>query len=189
MPEMDGFEVIDKIKTMGEPYNEIPIIFVTAKDDTTSEFEGLDHGAVDYVIKPFAFPLLLKRVELHLKVAMQHKQIQGYTHNLESIVEEQVKVIQKLQYAIIHTFGDMTERRDGTTGAHLIRTSEYLKILLNKAKEMKVYEGRLNRVSIEEYANASQLHDIGKIGIADGILLKKGKLTEYEYEIMKTHPS
>lgn len=187
MPEVDGFDVIRHIKTLGEPFDEIPVIFVTAKDDTMSEYEGLDLGAVDYITKPYSFPLLLKRVELHLKMAQQQREIQNYSHNLESMVSSQTDTIQKLQNAIVHALGDMVERRDGSTGAHLIRTSEYLRVLLRKAKEDNVYEGQLNDAPIDVYANASQLHDIGKVSIPDVILLKEGKLTDKEYEIMKTH--
>lgn len=187
MPDMDGFEVTQKIKELGSPYTQIPIIFVTAKDDTTSEFEGLELGAVDYIIKPFSFPLLLKRVELHLKLASQQKQLQNYSHNLEDMVSSQTQTIQKLQYSIVHVLADMVERRDGSTGAHLVRTSEYLKLILNKAKEMNIYQDELKDTDIEVLAHASKLHDIGKIAIPDGILLKEGKLTDIEYEIMKTH--
>ncbi len=187
MPEMDGFEVIEKIKAMGSPYDEIPVIFVTAKDDSTSEFEGLDLGAVDYVIKPFSFPLLLKRVELHLKLHQQQQELQDYSLNLETMVEAKTATIQTLQYAIIHVLSDMVERRDGSTGGHLTRTTEYLKILLKKAKEMNIYPEVLKDVDIFVYAQASQLHDVGKISIPDSILLKDDRLSTLEYEYMKTH--
>lgn len=187
MPEMNGFEVIEKIKALGAPYDEIPVIFVTAKDDTNSEFEGLDLGAVDYVIKPFSFPLLLKRVELHLKLRHQQEELQNYSLNLETMVEAKTETIQKLQYAIVHVLSDMVERRDGSTGGHLVRTTAYLKILLKKAKEMDVYPELLGDVSVELYASASQLHDVGKISIPDSILLKDDRLSPIEYEYMKTH--
>lgn len=187
MPDMNGFEVIEKIKAMGEPYDEIPVIFVTAKDDNNSEFEGLDLGAVDYVTKPFSFPLLLKRVELHLKLHQQQEELQNYSLNLETMVESKTETIQKLQYAIIHVLSDMVERRDGSTGGHLTRTTEYLKVLLKKAKEMDLYPEIMKNISIELYAQASQLHDVGKISIPDSILLKDARLNPMEYEFMKTH--
>ncbi|MFI3254147.1 MAG: response regulator [Eubacteriales bacterium] len=196
MPEMSGFEVIQKIKEMGAPISDIPVVFVTAKDDTGSEYEGLNLGAVDYIIKPFSFPLLLKRVEIHLKMDAQQKELQHYSENLEKMVDKKTETIQKktesiqkLQYAIVRTFADMVEKRDRSTGAHVFRTSEYLKILLNVALEDKVYEDELEDVSVEDYAYASQLHDVGKIGIPDGILLKEGKLSTEEYHIMKSHAS
>lgn len=187
MPDMNGFEVLEKIKELGKPFNEVPIIFVTARDDTNSEFEGLDLGAVDYVTKPYSFALLLKRVELHLKMAQQQKEIKHYSNNLEMIVSNQVSTIQNLQNAIVHTMSDMVERRDGSTGDHLIRTSEYLKILLNEVHIRKLYASQLNGISIMDYARASRLHDLGKIVIPDAILLKPGKLADEEFETMKTH--
>ncbi|MFI3250816.1 MAG: response regulator [Eubacteriales bacterium] len=187
MPDMNGFEVIEKIKEMGAPYDEIPVIFVTAKDDTTSEFEGLDLGAVDYVIKPFSFPLLLKRVELHLKMAQQTHELQDYSLNLETMVEAKTETILRLQYAIVHVLSDMVERRDGSTGGHLIRTTEYLKVLLTKIKELDIYPQVMADVNVELYAHASQLHDVGKISIPDSILLKDERLNAIEFEYMKTH--
>lgn len=86
MPELSGFEVIKEIKNLGSPYNRIPVIFLTGKDDTNSEFYGFELGAVDYIRKPFSFPLLLKRVELHLKLAVQRIQLQEYSASLEDIV-------------------------------------------------------------------------------------------------------
>ncbi|MFI3116007.1 MAG: response regulator [Clostridia bacterium] len=187
MPDMTGFEVIEQIKHLGEPYNELPIIFVTARDDLNSEFEGLDLGAVDYIIKPYPFSMLRKRVAVHLRVAMQQQQLLAYSHNLESMVTSQVETIKALQHSVVHALSDIVERRDGSTGGHVIRTSEYLRVLLIRAKELKVYDGELTDADIDEYSQASQLHDIGKVSIPDGILLKKGKLTDAEYEIMKTH--
>ncbi len=187
MPDMNGFEVIEKIKALGSPYNEIPVIFVTAKDDTNSEFEGLNLGAVDYVVKPFSFPLLLKRVELHLKLAQQQHELQNYSLNLETMVEAKTETIQKLQYAIVHVLSDMVERRDGSTGGHLVRTTEYLKVLMEKAQEMGIYTEIFSKISTHVFAHASQLHDVGKISIPDSILLKDDRLSPLEYEFMKTH--
>lgn len=187
MPEMNGFEVLKNIKSLGNPYDEIPVIFVTGIDDNSSEFEGLNLGAVDYVTKPFSFPLLLKRVELHLKMSQQQQELHDYSTELVSRITEQTSKIQHLQYSIVHVLSDLVERRDGSTGQHLIRTSEYLKVLLSRAKELGVYQDVLVDCDIEVYAQASKLHDLGKVEIPDGILLKDGKLTDYEFEIMKSH--
>lgn len=187
MPGLGGFEVIQQIKLLPTPICEIPVIFVTAKDDNGSEFEGLDLGAVDYITKPFSFQLLLKRVDLHLKLANQQKELHNYSTNLEKMVQEKTHVITELQYAIVHVLSDMVERRDGSTGGHLIRTRNYLKVLLHTVQEEHIYANDLNHVDVELYAHASQLHDVGKISIPDSILLKEGKLTPEEFEIMKKH--
>lgn len=180
MPDMNGFEVIQHIKNSSLPVRHVPVIFVTAKDDSGSEFDGLNLGAVDYITKPFSFPLLLKRVELHL-------QLQQYNNNLEKMVEEKTKVISELQYSIVHVLADMVERRDGSTGGHLVRTQSYLEVLLNEVRKQNIYNDETSGIPEDFYIQASQLHDVGKMSIPDSILLKPGKLSAEEYDCMKTH--
>ncbi len=180
MPGMNGFDVIKEIKKSPLPVANVPVIFVTAKDDSNSEFDGLNLGAVDYITKPFSFPLLLKRVQLHL-------QLQQYSNNLEKMVEEKTKVIADLQYSIVHVLSDMVERRDGSTGGHLIRTQNYMKVLLDEVRKQKIYEEEFLDVDDNLFTHASQLHDVGKMSIPDSILLKPGKLTMDEFVVMKTH--
>ncbi len=187
MPEMDGFSVIQEIKKLPAPISEIPVIFLTAKDDAYSEFEGLNLGAVDYIAKPFSFPLLLKRVELHLKLAHQQLELQNYSTNLEGMVREKTQVITQLQYAVVHGLADMVEKRDGSTGGHLVRTRNFLKVLMQKILEKGIYAEEFKNIDIELYAHASQMHDVGKISIPDSILLKDGRLTEVEFLIMQEH--
>ncbi len=187
MPGMSGFDFISIIKSKEAPLSEIPIIFVTAKDDSSSEFEGLDLGAVDYITKPFSFPLLLKRVELHLKLTRQQQELQNYSGNLEVMVRDKTRLIQELQYSIVQAMSDMVERRDGSTGGHIERTKNYLKILLDCVKEDSAYSEILKDVDSELYSHASQMHDVGKISIPDTILLKPGRLTTEEFDLMKMH--
>ncbi len=183
MPGLSGFEVIEKLKNgLPEPYCNIPVIFLTAKDDGDSEYHGLNLGAIDYVIKPFSPILLKKRVELHLK-------LHNYSTNLENIVHEKTASIKELQYAIVLTLSEMVEKRDNTTGGHIVRTSQYLKVFLNHLIAQAAYPEQLNGIDVELYANASQMHDVGKISISDQLLLKEGKLTDAEFELMKKHTS
>ncbi len=187
MPGMNGFEVIKKIKELPAPVCDIPVIFLTAKDDNNSEYEGLNLGAMDYIIKPFSFPLLLKRVELHMKLSHQQNELQNYSLNLEEMVVEKTKEITKLQYAVVQALSDVVERRDGSTGEHILRTRDYLKLLMQKMIEKKVYEETLYGLDPELYSQASQMHDVGKIAIPDSILLKEGRLTPIEFDIIKAH--
>ena len=180
MPDMNGFDVIKAIKSSPYAVHSVPVIFVTAKDDSASEFDGLNLGAVDYITKPFSFPLLLKRIELHL-------QLQQYNNHLEKMVDEKTQVISDLQYSIVHVLSDMVERRDGSTGGHLIRTKNYLKVLLKEVKSQRLYENELRNMEEDLFIHASQLHDVGKMSIPDSILLKPGKLSAEEFEVMKTH--
>ncbi|MGL5259379.1 MAG: HD-GYP domain-containing protein [Lachnospiraceae bacterium] len=179
MPGINGFDVIKQIKESKSPVRNVPVIFLTAKDDNSSELVGLDLGAVDYITKPFSFPLLLRRVALQL-------QLQQYSQNLEKMVEEKTKVISDLQYSIVHVMADMVERRDGSTGGHLIRTQNYLAVLLAEVRAQKIYIDELQKED-DFFIHASQLHDVGKMSIPDSILLKPGKLTPQEFEVMKTH--
>ncbi len=187
MPGMNGFDVIKHIKAPNSPVKDVPVIFVTAKDDSSSEYAGLDLGAVDYVTKPFSFPLLLKRVELHLALVKQQRELFNYSQNLELMVEEKTKVISELQYAIVHVLADMVEKRDTSTGGHLARTQTYLKMLLEAARDERVYHEDMEEIDVNMYVQASQLHDVGKVSIADSILLKPGKLTMDEFDRMKEH--
>ncbi len=187
MPGLNGFDMIKLIKKMPPPVCDIPIIFVTAKDDSTSELEGLDLGAIDYISKPFSFTLLRKRVEVHLKLASQQKQLLNYSINLESMVQEKTKQITKLQYSVIYSLSDMVERRDGNSGNHLLRTSNYVKLLIDTMKKEGYYGKVTQSIDSELCSYASQMHDVGKISIPDSILLKPGKLTNEEFDIMKQH--
>ncbi len=181
MPGMSGFEVIEKIKNdLPEPYKSIPVIFLTAKDDGGSEYQGLTLGAVDYVRKPFSAALLKKRVELHLK-------LYNYSNNLQNLVIEKTANIKELQYAIVLALSEMVERRDNTTGGHISRTSRYLRALFDKLLNDSQYGRELENIDADIFAHASQMHDVGKICIADDVLLKEGKLTTDEFELMKTH--
>ncbi len=181
MPGMSGFDVIKRIKAdMPEPYCSIPVIFLTAKDDGNSEYEGLNLGAVDYVTKPFSAVLLKKRLELHLK-------LRDYSTNLENLVRDKTSRIKELQYAIVYALSEVVERRDNNTGGHILRTSKYMRALLSKATSDGIYEDEFKDIDIEVYAHASQMHDVGKICIKDSVLLKPGKLTSEEYDAMKKH--
>ncbi len=187
MPGMNGFDVIRCIKQSHLPVRNVPVIFVTAKDDSGSEYDGLSLGAVDYITKPFSFPLMLKRVELHLQLVKQRDELHSYSKNLEKMVEEKTKVISELQYSIVGVLSDMIERRDGSTAGHLMRTQNYLKVLLDAVRDENIYEEELEDIDFNLYLHASLLHDVGKMSIPDNILLKPGKLTHDEFEIVKTH--
>jgi putative two-component system response regulator len=186
MPEMNGYEVIRQIKA-DEKSSRIPVIFLTAKSDSGSELEGLSLGAVDYIAKPFSPPLLLKRIELHLLVESQQRELKVYNEHLQDMVDQKTKTVVELQNAVLQTVAEMVECRDGVTGGHISRTQRYLRIL---ADELLV-ENRcpdLEPVLRDKFfVQSAQLHDVGKIAIADSILKKAGKLTAEEYADMKAH--
>jgi putative two-component system response regulator len=186
MPEMNGFEAINLLKDRRET-RDIPIIFLTAMEESTYELQGLQLGAVDYITKPFSPPLLRKRVELHLLLENQKRELLNYNENLQDMVEEQTKTISNLQNKILAAMAEMVESRDGSTGVHITNTQRYLRILLNAVIAARIVPEQSSTWDVETLVQSSQLHDIGKVAISDDILKKPGKLTEKEFEGMKEH--
>ena len=187
MPDMDGFETIRKIKSNAATAN-IPVIFLTALTDAGSELEGLQLGAVDYITKPFSIPLLIQRVNLHIALIEQKKELQNYNDNLMELVSEKTKTIEELQHAIIHALSDLIECRDGLTGGHVARTQKYLRIMTDGLVLSGYYAADIEGVDLNMWVESAQLHDIGKIGTPDDILRKPGKLTDEEFDVIKSHP-
>ncbi len=185
MPDVDGFQLAKTLKSDGN-LAEIPIIFLTAANEVETEVDGLSIGAVDYIVKPIHPELLKKRVEIHLTMLSQKKELAGYANNLQSLVDEKTQNILQLQFAIIHTVSDLIQKRDGYTGGHTIRVSQYVEILLDALFNANKAEG-IEVEDIPAIVLSSKLHDVGKIAIPDHILLKPGKLTSDEFDSIKTH--
>ncbi len=171
MPEIDGYEVCQTLKE--NPYtSDIPIIFVTAKDDIADEEHGFELGAVDYITKPISPSIVLARVNTQLTIYDQNRQ-------LAQRVEERTRELNDTRLKIIQRLGRAAEYRDNETGFHVIRMSHYTRLI---ARE---YGG--NPSWVEMLYNAAPMHDVGKIGVPDNILLKPGKLDAEEWELMKKH--
>jgi len=186
MPDMNGYEVIKTIKSNKETAN-IPIIFLTSKSDGESELEGLSLGAIDYIIKPFSPPLLLKRIEVHLLVESQKRELINYNDNLLKMVEYKTRTVVELQNAILKTMAELVEYRDDVTGKHIERTQSYLAILIDALKKRGFYQEEISSWDMELVLQSAQLHDVGKIAISDNILQKNGALTHEEFERVKEH--
>ncbi|MDR1688431.1 MAG: response regulator [Clostridiales bacterium] len=186
MPEMTGYDVI-KILKETENTAKIPVIFLTAKTDPEDEIKGLSLGAIDYIIKPFSPPLLQKRIEMHLLVEQQAKQLQDYNDNLQEMVAAKTKTVFELQNAILQTVAELVECRDDITGGHIERTQSFLKIMLNKLIAEGAFKDIISTWELEFLVQSAQLHDVGKISIKDSVLGKPGRLTPEEFEEMKKH--
>jgi putative two-component system response regulator len=186
MPEMNGYDVLTKLKS-SLVFASIPVIFLTARSDTSSELQGLSMGAVDYISKPFSPPLLLKRIELHLLVESQKSELLHYNSNLQGMVQAKTQTVLDLQNSILKTVANLVEYRDEGTGGHVERTRGYLGILLDALNERKRYQDEISSWDRELLLQSSQLHDLGKISIRDSILLKPDKLTDEEFNEMKKH--
>jgi putative two-component system response regulator len=186
MPGMDGYEVLKRIKST-PGICDIPVIFVTAKSDPGSELTGLNLGAIDYISKPFSPPLLLKRIETHLVMSSQSRELKRYNEHLQEMVQEQTEVIMELQNALVNSLAEMVEFRDTITFGHIARTQNYIRLLVERLVREGIYSRDTAGWDLTIVVPASQLHDLGKIAIKDHILNKPGKLTPEEFEEMKLH--
>ncbi len=171
MPGMDGFDVIKELKE--DPHTaHIPVIFVTAKNDIGDEQKGFELGAVDYISKPIRPPVVLARIRTHLALHDQNLA-------LEAKVRERTEELTETRLEIIKRLGRAAEFKDNETGMHVIRMSQYSKLIAEAIHMPDEWCQRL--------LEAAPMHDIGKIGIPDKILLKPGKLDDEEWAIMKMH--
>ena len=186
MPGMDGFEVLSKIKNK-EVKCSADIIILTNYDEIENEIKGLDLGAVDYIRKPLNLESTLKRVKVHLELSIAKKKIEYHNHILEETVQKRTKELVISRDITISALVGLLEIRDFESSNHCKRTQWMMKKLSEYLRSKSYYEDILT----EEYCNylfkTTPLHDIGKVGIADSILMKKGKLSIDEYEEMKKH--
>ena len=171
MPELDGLEVCRHLKSTPET-SSIPIIFITSQSTPQDEVKGFSIGAVDYISKPFYPPVVLSRVKAQIALHEQSKK-------LEQLVKERTKELESTRLSIIQKLGKAAEFKDNETGNHVIRMAWYSKFLAQKISDDEAW--------VELLFNAAPMHDIGKIGIPDNVLLKPGKLNEDEWQIMMTH--
>jgi len=186
MPEMDGYEAI-KILKNNPKMKDIPVIFLTSMRDLTSELQGLNLGAVDYITKPFSAPLLKKRIEVHMFTEKQKKILQDYNVNLQDLVTDKTQTILRLQNKVLQAMAELVEGRDSVTGNHIERTQLYLQVLISALFETNIYQDQTVGWDINLLLQSSQLHDVGKVAIHDNILKKPGKLTKEEFDEMKKH--
>jgi putative two-component system response regulator len=187
MPGMNGFDVI-KILKADNRYQDIPVIFLTAKSEEMNELEGLTLGAVDYVTKPFSSAILSRRIANHLLIKWQKEELNNLNHSLIGMLKDKAGQLSGLQSSVLNIIADIVEFRDALTGGHIYRTQKYVETLLNRILERNIYSEDIMSWENMEYIVAStQLHDLGKIYISDAILNKPGKLTDEEFAVMKTH--
>lgn len=186
MPEMDGFETCRRLKE--EPLTQdVPVIFLSALNDTESKVKAFSMGGVDYVTKPFQFAEVKTRVETHINLRKTQFHLKQQNLHLEALVREKVKEISDSQLATIFAVSKLAESRDDETGWHIERTRNFCRDLAQELYDNSPYAASISPSFIENIHHASPLHDIGKVGISDNILLKPGRLTVEEFEIMKSH--
>ena len=186
LPDMDGYGVLAELRA-NPATRDIPVIFVTAMDGTEDEERGLDQGAVDYITKPIRPAIVLARVRTQLELKKARDILSDQNAYLEREVASRMAENQLIQEVSIHALAHLAETRDPETGNHLRRTQEYVRTLARSLQNHPRFSDYLDDRTVNALAQSAPLHDIGKVGIPDHILLKPGKLTPEEWEIMKTH--
>lgn len=178
MPEMDGFEVMSQLHAEIEN-DYLPVLVVTAELTSQTRERALSSGAKDFITKPFNQSEVLQRIHNMLEVRLLHKQIRLQNETLEQQVRQRTQELEQSRLEIIKRLGRAAEYKDNETGNHILRMSHFAHMLAKAAG--------LSHEQAENILLAAPMHDIGKIGIPDHILLKPGKLNPDEWEIMKTH--
>ena len=186
MPEMDGYAVLQALKGATETRH-IPVIFVSAMDAAEDEERGLLMGAVDYVTKPIRPAILLARVHTQMELKQARDWLQDQNGYLEGEVRRRIGEIELIKDVSLNALAMLAEKRDNETENHLRRVQGFIEALMESLQAHPRFRDDLNPRQRALIAHASPLHDIGKVGVPDAILLKPGRLTPEEFEIMKTH--
>jgi len=186
MPGMDGYEVCRELKQ--DPKTaDIPVIFLTAKGNMEDEQRGFELGAVDYITKPFSPPIVKARLKTHLQLKGVRDFLADKSALLENEVQRRTREVRLVQDVTMLAMGSLAETRDNETGNHIRRTQRYVEALALRMKELPRFRQLLTPETIDLLVKSAPLHDIGKVGIPDRILLKPGALLPEEFAIMKTH--
>lgn len=178
MPHMDGFEVMRQLRMLNDPILP-PIVVLTAQPGKDALVRALNGGARDYVTKPFDFEELRARVRNMLEIQRAHKLVYAEKETLDNMVREKTSELLRTRLQIVQRLARAAEYRDNDTGRHVMRVSH---TAVRMAEELG-----WNTDELEMLLHATPMHDVGKIGVPDSILLKPGKLSEDEWQTMKTH--
>jgi putative two-component system response regulator len=186
MPEMDGYAVCRRLKA--DPRTrDVPVIFLTALNGTDDETRGFEAGGADFVAKPFTPATLLARVETHLQLKAWHDAMRDRNAWLQGELQARLQEVDKLRETTLFVMVALAEFRDADTGNHIKRTQEYVRVLAQWVRDQGLAPAGFDDAHIDALAKAAPLHDIGKVAIPDGVLLKPGPLTAEEWVVMKTH--
>lgn len=186
MPGMDGYQVLAELKKSPETCD-IPVIFLTALDNPQDEENGFRHGVADYIAKPIKPDVVLARVRNQLLAKQALDWHRDKNAALEAEVARRIEENELIQTVSIRALAHLAETRDPETGNHILRTQSYVRLLASQLREHPHFSDMIDDRFITMLAKSAPLHDIGKVGIPDAILLKPGKLTDDEWAIMKTH--
>ncbi|RAU20886.1 two-component system response regulator [Paramagnetospirillum kuznetsovii] len=188
MPGMDGYAVLEQLRSDAKTHD-IPVIFITAMNATEDEERGFALGAVDYITKPIVPAIVLARVRTHLELKRSRDRLASQNDWLEQEVARRMGENLLIQDLSVRALACLAEARDNETGHHIIRTQAYVDLLARRLSDHPRFRQALAGTRLGMVVKAAPLHDIGKVGIPDAILLKPGRLTPDEFEVMKTHPA
>ncbi len=186
MPDIEGYEVCRQLKE-NPITRDIPVIFLTVMSEVSDEVKGFELGAVDYILKPISPPVVRARVATHLALNRARRQLAFQNQRLEDKVKERTAELSRTKDVAIYCMASLAETRDAETGKHILRTQNYVRTLALGLKDHPRFSDYLSDEIIEMLYKTSPLHDIGKVGVPDQILLKPGKLDPDEWEEMKQH--
>lgn len=186
MPGMNGHEVLLRLRADAATHD-IPVIFITAMSGSEDEEHGLELGAVDYITKPFHPAVVLARVKTHLELKHARDRLEDQNHWLEVEVARRLHENLLIQDLSVRALACLAEARDNETGHHIVRTQKYVELLAHHLKQRPRFAQALADKRLDMVVRAAPLHDIGKVGVPDAILLKPGRLTADEFEKMKEH--
>lgn len=179
MPKMDGHDVIRALKENPE-YSDVPVVFLTSDEDENTEVQGFSEGAVDFIKKPFRKAVAVQRIRRILELSYLQKNLKDEVEKQTDMAERRRQKVERMSRQMVHALANTIDAKDSYTNGHSTRVAEYSVML---AKQMG-YTGE----KLEQLQYAALLHDIGKIGVPREIINKTSRLTDEEYEIIKTHP-
>jgi len=186
MPDIDGFEALKRLRADSR-YAELPVIFLTSKNDAATEALGFEMGVIDFITKPFSGPVLLNRIKTHLHIEEIILERTALINERTEMLKQRTEKLLRLQNSMTTVLAGMVENRDRLTGEHITRTTEYIRILLDAMVERKLYIDEMKGWDFDVVISSARMHDLGKITVTDLILNKPDKLTSDEFEIIKTH--
>lgn len=186
MPGMDGYEVCRILKS-NQTSADIPIIFLTGMNTIEDKVRAFHLGAVDYMEKPFSPLEVRARLSAQLSLLQSRRELQEQNKRLEQKVRERTDQLVQTQNVIIESMANLAETRSPEIAVHILRTKHYVAFMAERLKEMGVFHKYFSEIDVDELSHSALLHDIGKVGISDRILLKKGRLSLREFEEIKKH--
>jgi putative two-component system response regulator len=186
MPDMDGHEVCRRLKE-NPSSADIPVIFLTVKREVDDELLGFELGAVDYITKPMSPPIVKTRVANHLALSRANRRLADQNQLLEQMVTERTRELSRTKDVAIYCMASLAETRHAETGKHILRTQHFVRLLAQYLQDHPRFSAVLDPATVELLFKTAPLHDIGKVGVPDRILLKPGKLEPEEWLLMKKH--